>query len=509
MLQQKTERDYPVDVDEEFKFELSTPVVRQGPDGRPLVPQPSSDPADPLNWSWSWKHIILLQVAIGRFGEIGKQFHVPVNVVSYQVSGHVIGVGIGNLFWTPLSNSYGRRPCYIAAALITLIANIGGSFTTSYAGLMVSRVFQGFGSGAPNTMAAVTIADIFFLHERGAKTGVWIYCTTAGPYLGPIITGFLIQAKDWQWALYLTTIIKAFLFVFMLFFLPETLYARQNSEETQTSSNASDWPKTEQSLHPIRYNLLRNPFKRIGPPATFNEFLRPFKMLRYPSVTLIALPISFGISYSDVGLTSLIPQVFKPLYGFNSQQQGLTFFGFLIGCLIGETLAGKLSDVIVSRRTKANKGIFEPEMRLTAFPLGVFFMATGLLLWGIFVDIPTPWIGPVFVGGEFNLRKETHRERETDHNQGVTICGVQMVTTMGMAYVIDCYSPGPGGSAGPTIIFFCRQVMSLIVPFYNVPVANKIGFTKWFIIQFALIVGSSIGSLMLLWRGKHWRQLYG
>lgn len=241
----------------------------------------------------------------------------------------------------------------------------------------------------------------------------------------------------WRWSLYLTTIIKAALFVLMIPFLPETLYIRSNQEAAQTSSGLSDVPKNEQSRHPIRYNLTRNPFKSMGPSPTLNDFLRPFKMcksvfqylsftlpmsitwiVRYPSVVLVALPISFGIAYSDVGLTSLIPQVFQPLYGFNSQQQGvlrlgilhvvwinvetgLTFIGFLIGSLIGETLAGGLSDLIVARRTKANKGAFEPEMRLAALPFSIFFLATGLLLWGIFVDIPTPWIGPVFVGGKF------------------------------------------------------------------------------------------------------------
>lgn len=79
--------------------------------------------------------------------------------------------------------------------------------------------------------------------------------------------------------------------------------------------------------------------------------------------------------------------------------EGLTFFGFLIGNLVGEAVSGWLSDIIISRRTKANGGIYEPEMRLTVLPLGVFFSVTGLILWGIFIAIDTPWMGPVITAG--------------------------------------------------------------------------------------------------------------
>lgn len=83
----------------------------------------------------------------------------------------------------------------------------------------------------------------------------------------------------WRWSLYLTTIIKAFLFLFMLPFLPEHLYIRTNNG-TDAKNNSPDTCELERNLHPIRYNLTRDPFKRIGPPATLRGFLRPFKMRR-------------------------------------------------------------------------------------------------------------------------------------------------------------------------------------------------------------------------------------
>ena len=68
--------------------------------------------------------------------------------------------------------------------LISLVANIGGSRAHSYGTLMLARFIQGFGSDAANATGASTIADLFFLHERGAKTGLWTYPTTIGYAIG-------------------------------------------------------------------------------------------------------------------------------------------------------------------------------------------------------------------------------------------------------------------------------------------------------------------------------------
>jgi hypothetical protein len=43
-----------------------------------LVPQPSDDPEDPLNWSWRKKHITLFIVALSAFcGDFGSGAGIP------------------------------------------------------------------------------------------------------------------------------------------------------------------------------------------------------------------------------------------------------------------------------------------------------------------------------------------------------------------------------------------------------------------------------------------------
>ena len=48
--------------------QLADPNLKTTPDGRTiLIPQPSSDPHDPLNWSYVKKHVILVIISVVSF----------------------------------------------------------------------------------------------------------------------------------------------------------------------------------------------------------------------------------------------------------------------------------------------------------------------------------------------------------------------------------------------------------------------------------------------------------
>lgn len=75
--------------------------------------------------------------------------------------------GVGNFFWVPMANRFGRRPVYVASYTIYFICTIWLIFEHSYAGFLAGRILMGFGAGAAETIAPISIADVFFLHERG------------------------------------------------------------------------------------------------------------------------------------------------------------------------------------------------------------------------------------------------------------------------------------------------------------------------------------------------------
>lgn len=75
--------------------------------------------------------------------------------------------GTGNLIWMPLVNKCGRRPVYLISYTIYLACATEAGSTHSYASFLAARILMGFSSEAAEIVAPLSIADIFFLHERG------------------------------------------------------------------------------------------------------------------------------------------------------------------------------------------------------------------------------------------------------------------------------------------------------------------------------------------------------
>jgi hypothetical protein len=88
-----------------------------------------------------------------------------------------------------------------------------------------------------------------------------------------------------------------------------------------------------------------------------------------PIIFLLALymSVTYGLLYL---LFTTITQVFTSTYGWEPELTGLAFIGLGIGFMAGLTVVAKISDKTVVRMTKANNGVFEPEMRL---PACIFF----------------------------------------------------------------------------------------------------------------------------------------
>ena len=78
--------------------------------------------------------------------------------------------GLGNLMWMPLINKYGRRAVYVTSFTLYFITAIWCAVAKQYANFLVARIVMGIAAGAGECLAPITIADIFFLHERGAIT---------------------------------------------------------------------------------------------------------------------------------------------------------------------------------------------------------------------------------------------------------------------------------------------------------------------------------------------------
>lgn len=116
-------------------------------------------------------------------------FNINVAKVAYFFTSTSLLLGVSNFFWVPLANKYGRRPVYVASYVIYLASAVWAIFDTSFEGFLAARIMIGVGAGAAETIAPITISDVFFLHERGTVMSLYSSFLSVGVGFGMIISG--------------------------------------------------------------------------------------------------------------------------------------------------------------------------------------------------------------------------------------------------------------------------------------------------------------------------------
>src|SRR5271155_3063460 len=132
--------------------------------------------------------------------------------------------GIGPLLFSPISEIpiVGRNPPYLLTFGIFVLLCVPTALVDNFGGLLVLRFLQGFFGSPCLATGGASIGDIFSLLKLPYYLTGWAASATAGPSLGPLISGFSVPAKNWHWSLWEILWLSGPVFIFLMFFLPET-----------------------------------------------------------------------------------------------------------------------------------------------------------------------------------------------------------------------------------------------------------------------------------------------
>ncbi|CAI7643864.1 unnamed protein product [Penicillium glandicola] len=431
---------------------------------RVLVPQPSHDPHDPLNWNRFWKMSAMTISTLTTFSQglgplalapmfpqLMEAFQSDLAAVVQFTGVCILVLGFSNFFWIPIQTSYGRRPVLILSTLICLVSNIWRALATSYGSYMGACVLNGFGAGPAETSQPEIIADIMFLHERGAYNTMYFTAYFGSLMVGPIISGPMAQHSGWRSFFWLNVGFLGLVLLLQIFLFPETKWHRIHPDEVAQavcpSRQVADGFETEklkdtQLENENAGNSERDPYLHKGTPSkkqfklwqldgnnfktVIRSFWIPWKLLSFPIVELAAFVVSWSAScFLTLNLTQ--SQAFaEPPYNFDSQTIGFFNFAILIGSFIGLTTNGLLSDWISMKATQKNRGIREPEMRLPAMIPYVIISIIGNFIVAFGYQYKWDWKIIVFIGYTA---------------AGIQVAALPAITS---TYAVDSYKPVAG-----------------------------------------------------------------
>ncbi|KAJ0362114.1 hypothetical protein COL154_006424 [Colletotrichum chrysophilum] len=267
----------------------------------------------------------------------------------------------------------------------------------------------------------MTIADLFFVHQRGSANGLYFIAVMAGSFLTPLAAGVQAVSQGWRWSYYALSIALTILFIMFIFLYEETKYVPitvGQSEEIETEPTDIDngltkIKSTEKSGlelnytqsnvdRTIRMNTYRERMRLVTPTSEslLRVFILPLHVITLPHVLFTALQFASGVCWL-VLFMSVVSVVFSaPPYNFDTAAVGYMTLGPFVGNIFGSLYGGPFADWAVLRLAKRNGGLFEPEMRLYPLFLPVITMAGGIVMFGVTADRGMHWIYPS-IGGAF------------------------------------------------------------------------------------------------------------
>src|SRR5437879_6176762 len=100
--------------------------------------------------------ILCLITSMGRFvidnylpslPAISRAFNVPADSVQLTLSLYILGFGLSQFIYGPLSDRFGRKKVLISGLILFLISNTFCLFTHSLSILLIARLLAGLGMG--------------------------------------------------------------------------------------------------------------------------------------------------------------------------------------------------------------------------------------------------------------------------------------------------------------------------------------------------------------------------
>jgi MFS transporter, DHA1 family, multidrug resistance protein len=116
----------------------------------------------------------------------------------------------------------GRSPIYIITLAIVVILQVPTALSKNLGALLPLRFLAGFIGSPILATGGASLSDVFNPADGTAVIGFWGVAGTGGPTLGPIIGGYVAEAKGWTWTIWVLMWISAGALAILAFALPET-----------------------------------------------------------------------------------------------------------------------------------------------------------------------------------------------------------------------------------------------------------------------------------------------
>lgn len=157
------------------------------------------------------------------FAQMSEEFGTSTARVSLSLTSYFVGLGLGQVFYGPLLDRFGRhRPLY-AGMSVYILACFGCAASTSVEMFIAFRFVQALGGCVSLVGVRAMVRDYFTVGESAKIFSMLMLILSVSPLLAPSIGGLVTRWLHWEWIFIILAVIVVIILALTYMFLPENV----------------------------------------------------------------------------------------------------------------------------------------------------------------------------------------------------------------------------------------------------------------------------------------------
>lgn len=251
-----------------------------------------------------------IDLYLPAFPDVALNLGVPVTTVPLTLTTSMIGMGVGQILYGPLSDRYGRKKPLLGGLILFTVASVACALAPTFEVLLGFRFLQSLGGAAGVVIARAIVRDLYQGKDLAKALSIVVMVFGLAPVLSPVLGAGLLELGGWRT-----------LFYFLAVFGVACIAASSRIPETLPADRRTDHGLG--SAIGVYVSLAKDP-----------RFLAPALLIGFTYVTLF-------------GFISTAPAILMDFFGL-SELSFAVLFGFLslsyaLGAPINRRLLGNFS----------------------------------------------------------------------------------------------------------------------------------------------------------------------
>ena len=235
---------------------------------------------------------------------MAKIFNTSASLVQLGLAASMLGLAVGQIFFGPLSDKYGRKAVLVAAMVLFVVSTLVSIYSPTIEFFNICRFLQGLGGSGGIVLSRSIATDCYSRRELAKTLAVIGAINGIAPVTAPVIGGLVSEAVGWQGIFWILFGIGALILVMCLIF-----------RESHPHDN-----RFKGTLASLMANL----------PKVFR--------LKYFTICVLMYAFCCGVLFSYISSAAFIIQSY---YGFSELMFSLFFAVNALGIGIGSGLSLK------------------------------------------------------------------------------------------------------------------------------------------------------------------------